>query len=274
MLSNNGDRNIVDSVDYIVSGIWKDGDGKDKVGVVMTQEEQIFTAREVQEGDDRPGGYVTTGGHGGIVGSINPIALTFVPTKKHTYSSDVNLTRLPARVNGLRRVDGRISTIDVSIKNDRGDLLPSAIPKVTIVKYARYLPDDHSDDATRVVEVLSRIDKNLQDSGLSGFVLEGNAPYSNGDEGDDGCPPAHGPSRHAHRPSRSRESRGGHTWKPKRPFHRGKQPDGHKGSPSIDGMPHEVRQPAGTIGPRASDRAGARCDPGEYRVVSNVFDSH
>ncbi len=182
MLSNNGDRNIVDSVDYIVSGIWKDGDGKDKVGVVMTQEEQIFTAREVQEGDDRPGGYVTTGGHGGIVGSINPIALTFVPTKKHTYSSDVNLTRLPARVNGLRRVDGRISTIDVSIKNDRGDLLPSAIPKVTIVKYARYLPDDHSDDATRVVEVLSRIDKNLQDSGLSGFVLEGNAPYSNGDE--------------------------------------------------------------------------------------------
>ena len=30
MLSNDGDRNIVDSVDYIVSGIWKDDTGKTK----------------------------------------------------------------------------------------------------------------------------------------------------------------------------------------------------------------------------------------------------
>ena len=32
MLSNDGDRNIVDSVDYIVSGIWKNVGGMDKVG--------------------------------------------------------------------------------------------------------------------------------------------------------------------------------------------------------------------------------------------------
>ena len=182
MLSNDGDRNIVDSVDYILSGIWKDRDGKDKVGAVMIQEEQVFAARDVQKGDDRPGGYVTTGGHGGIVGGIGPIALTFVPTKKHTHSSEVNLTKLPARVKGVRRVDGQISTIDVPIKDDRGDLLPSAIPKVTIIKHARYLSNDLSDDATGVVEVLSRIDKNLQDSGLSGFVLEGVAPYASADE--------------------------------------------------------------------------------------------
>ena len=60
MLSNDGDRNIVDSVDYIVSGIWKHDTGKDKVGAVMIQEEQIFAARDVQKGDDRPGGYVAT----------------------------------------------------------------------------------------------------------------------------------------------------------------------------------------------------------------------
>ena len=182
MLSNDGDRNIVDSVDYILSGIWKDHDGKDKVGAVMIQEEQVFTARDVQKGDDRPGGYVATGGHGGIVGGISPIALTFVPTKKHTHSSEVNLTKLPARVKGVRLVDGQISTIDVPIKDDRGDLLPSAIPKVTIIKHARYLSNDLSDDATGVVEVLSRLDKNLQDSGLSGFVLEGVAPYASADE--------------------------------------------------------------------------------------------
>jgi L-asparaginase len=182
MLSNDGDRNIVDSVDYILSGVWKDDAGKDKVGAVMIQEEQIFTARDVQKEDDRPGGYVTTGGHGGIVGGIGPVALTFVPTKKHTYLSEVNLTRLPGRVKGVRRVDGVISTVDVSIKDENGELLPSAIPKVTFVKHARYLSDDLSNKATGAVEVLSRIDKNLQDSELSGFVLEGISPYAGADE--------------------------------------------------------------------------------------------
>ena len=181
MLSNDGDRNIVDSVDYIVSGIWKD-DGKDKVGAVMIQEEQIFVARDVQKGDDRPGGYVATGGHGGIVGGINPVVLTFLPTKKHTYISEVNLTKLPARVSGVRRDGERIVHADVSVKDSQGDLLPAAIPKVTIVKHARYLQDALSDDEAAVVEVMSRIDKNLENAGLSGFVLEGNAPYSAADE--------------------------------------------------------------------------------------------
>ena len=150
----------------------------DRVGTVMIQEEQIFTARDVQKGDDRPGGYIATGGHGGIVGGINPIALTFVPTKRHTHTSEVNLTKLPTHVTGVSR-EGEI---DVRIKNDQGELFESAIPKVTIIKHARYLPDNFSDDPDMVVEVLGRIEKNLVDSPLSGFVLEGNAPYSSGDE--------------------------------------------------------------------------------------------
>src|SRR5712692_658246 len=70
--SNDGDRNIVDSVDYILSGIWADADRRDSVGAVVIQDERIFTAREVQKADARPGGYVATGGHGGIVGSMGP----------------------------------------------------------------------------------------------------------------------------------------------------------------------------------------------------------
>ncbi len=178
MLSNDGDRNIVDSVDYILSGVWRDADGSDRVGAVMIQEEQIFTSRDVQKGDDRPGGYIATGGHGGIIGGINPIALTFLPTKRHTHASEVNMTRLPDRVTGV----GRNGEISVDIKNAQGELLESAIPKVTVIKHVRYLPDDHSDDAGLVVEVLGRIEKNLLDSPLSGFVLEGQAPYSSGDE--------------------------------------------------------------------------------------------
>ena len=178
MLSNDGDRNIVDSVDYILSDLWKDPDGRDRIGAVMIQEEQIFTARDVQKGDDRPGGYIATGGHGGIIGSINPIALSFAPIKRHTHTSAVNLAKLPTHVPGVRR-EGEI---DVPIKNDRDELLESAIPKVTLIKHVRYLPDDFSNDPDTVVEVLGRIEKNLMDSPLSGFVLEGQAPYSGADE--------------------------------------------------------------------------------------------
>jgi hypothetical protein len=178
MLSNDGDRNIVDSVEYIVSGLWKGLDGKDRIGAVMIQDERIFTARDVQKADDRPGGYVATGGHGGVVGGLNPIALTFVPTRKHTHASNVNLTNLPNEVKGV----GREGEVEVPIKNDAGELLEAAIPKVTIVKYARYQPDDTANDPDSVVEVLGRIEKNLLDSPLAGFVLEGGAPYSNTDE--------------------------------------------------------------------------------------------
>jgi hypothetical protein len=182
MLSADGDRNIVDSVEYIVSGIWKNTDGLDRIGTVMIQEERIFASRDVQKADDRPGGYVATGGHGGIVGGINPLALTFVPAKRHTHTSLVNMTQLPARVAGVRQHGDTVANEEVSIKDETGHLLPSAIPKVTIVKHARYLPDDYSDDPSGEVEILARIEKNLQEVGLSGFVLEGVAPYAITDE--------------------------------------------------------------------------------------------
>jgi len=89
-LSNDGDRNIVDAVDYILSRIWADDSGRDTVGVVVIQDEQVFTAREVQKADARPGGYIATGGHGGIVGTMGqpgPPTLTFRPAKRHTYTS-------------------------------------------------------------------------------------------------------------------------------------------------------------------------------------------
>ena len=182
MLSNDGDRNIVDAVDYIVSGRWKDAQGRDKVGAVMIQEEQIFTARDVQKGDDRPGGYVVTGGHGGIVGGLNPIALTFLPTRKHTYSSEVNMTKLPAVVQGVKQVGGGIANVQVPVKDEKGELLPTAIPKIGFVKYSRYAADSYSDDAVGEVEILARIEKNLQEFPLSGFVVEGNAPYASMNE--------------------------------------------------------------------------------------------
>jgi L-asparaginase len=179
-VSNDGDRNIIDSVDYILSRIWAEADGRDSVGVVVIQDEQIFTAREVQKADARPGGYVATGGHGGIVGTMGrpgPPALTFRSVKQHTSTSAVKLSRLPESVEGTQHVDGKIRKVSVRIKDAQGALLASAIPKVTIVKHARYLPADSSGDAAAEVDILARLEKNLREAPLAGFVAEGSAPF-------------------------------------------------------------------------------------------------
>lgn len=179
-IANDGDRNIVDSVDYITSRIWADENGRDSVGAVAILDEVIFTSRDVQKADARPGGYLATGGHGGIIGRMgHPGApqFSFKPVKRHTYRSEVRLTVLPSEVPGSRGNGSNVEMASVQIKGPQGELLGSAIPKVTIVKHARYLPEDTSGDAASEVDILARIEKNLRDAPLSGFVAEGSAPF-------------------------------------------------------------------------------------------------
>ena len=120
-----GPKNIIDSIDYITSRVWADSDGRDRAGAVLIQEQQIFAARDVQKVDARPGGYVATGGHGGILGASGhdgrPL-LHYLPTAKHTYKSEVSLTRLPTSAPGLRRDGPKMATVKVPIKNSSGDL--------------------------------------------------------------------------------------------------------------------------------------------------------
>ncbi|OGA22462.1 MAG: hypothetical protein A3I01_15520 [Betaproteobacteria bacterium RIFCSPLOWO2_02_FULL_65_24] len=179
-LSNDGDRNIVDSVDYIVSGIWKGADGRDTIGAVAILDEIIFHSREVQKADARPGGYVATGGHGGIVGTIGqpgPPALTFRPARLHTHRSAVRLSSLPSKVSGVLRREGRIAAVAVEVKDARGQLLSNAIPQVSFHKSGRYLPRDEATDDSAEVEILARIEDNLKSAPLAGFVGEGVAPF-------------------------------------------------------------------------------------------------
>jgi len=66
----------------------------------------------------------------------------------------------------------------VHIKDAQGDLLPRAIPKVTIAKEAyQYAGDAAADDPTGEVDILARIENNLRQAPLAGFVGEGLAPY-------------------------------------------------------------------------------------------------
>jgi len=179
-IANDGDRNIVDSVDYITSRIWADENGRDGAGAVAILDEQIFTARDVQKSDARPGGYVATGGHGGIIGRIGHPGLpqfSFKTVKRHTHNSSVNIRQLPREVQGSRIQGPKVGTIAVSVKDPEGGLLPSAIPTVTIVKHARYLPEDTSGDASSEVDILARIEKNLRAAPLAGFIAEGSAPF-------------------------------------------------------------------------------------------------
>jgi hypothetical protein len=111
------------------------------------------------------------------MGQPGPPVLTFRPVKRHTSGSAVRLSQLPASVQGVRRADGAVATVAVSIKDADGALLPTAIPKVTMVKHARYLPDDASGDAAAEVDILARIDRNLREAPLAGFVGEGTAPF-------------------------------------------------------------------------------------------------
>ena len=174
VVGNDGDRNIIDSVDYILSEVWANEDGKDEIGAVVIQDEQIFASRQVEKQDARPGGYRATGEHGGVLGTIDPpVTLWYKPTARHTWNSAVNLTQLPSTLQGVKEVNGKITNVQVQIKDDDGLLLGKAIPKVTMVRYNHYIHDNSLTSPEEEVEILARIEKNLRDSPLSGFVAEG-----------------------------------------------------------------------------------------------------
>jgi L-asparaginase len=179
-LSADGDGNIADSIEYITSRVWADASGKDFVGSLMIQDNVMHSVREIQKGDARPGGYVTTGGYGGIVGTMGyGPKLTYVSVRKSTHRSDVRLSQSPASVSAVVRSDSGLTTVPFSTKDAGGELLPSSIPSVTFIKSARWQTnDDTSKDPSTQVEVIARLEALLAGPPqLAGFVGEGLAPY-------------------------------------------------------------------------------------------------
>jgi L-asparaginase len=178
-ISADGPKNIVDSVGYIASRVWADEQGRDRAGAVLIQEQRIFAARAVQKGDARPGGYVATGGHGGILGASGhdgaPL-LHYLPTARHTWKSQVNVNRLPEVVTGVRQGAGGVETVSVTIKRS-GKLVETVIPKVVIVKDASYGADDYEPDVEREVDLIAQTRYMLAKTPLAGYVVEGLAPY-------------------------------------------------------------------------------------------------
>src|ERR1700761_4104854 len=179
-ISNDGPKNITDSVEYIASRVWADEQGRNRAGVIVLQEQQFFAAREVMKVDARPGGYVATGGHGGILGGMGyhgAAVLHYVPALKHTYLSEVNLSKLPSSVPVARSSNGVIARDEVKTRLDNGDLLESAIPSVSIVKDGGFYAEEYFDDPAVTADLVALLARKLDMNRLAGFVIEGTTPY-------------------------------------------------------------------------------------------------
>jgi L-asparaginase len=179
-ISNDGPKNVTDSVEYIASRVWADEQGRNRAGVIVLQEQRFFAAREVMKVDARPGGYVATGGHGGILGGMGyhgAAVLHYVPALKHTYLSEVNLSRIPSSVPVVFNSGGTIKRSETKIRQDNGDLLESAIPSVAIVKDGGFYAEEYLDDPAVTADLVALLARKLETNRLAGFVIEGTTPY-------------------------------------------------------------------------------------------------
>ena len=178
-ISDDGPKNILDSVGFIRSRLWANGAGQNRCGTVLIQDQQIFAAREVAKADARPGGFMATGGHGGIMGQVSHLGrfvLTYLPAYKHTHLSEVNLSRLPAAVRAAQRKAGTLEMAEVAIKDAAGRLRPEAVPVVSIVKDGSYSSLEFGEDSERELDLITSIEHKLDQGRLAGFVLEGVVP--------------------------------------------------------------------------------------------------
>lgn len=174
-----GDRNIVDAVTYITSGVWRNESGEDCIGPVALQDQLIFSARELFKVNSRPGGFRAGGLTGGVLGLIDHRSvphLEFGPRRRFTHNSEVNLKRLAPTTPGLAmQRGGRTVAATAEILDPEGWLIPHAMPVVPIVKVGRYQDDPAA--ATWKNDIEMRIEDMLSRSSLAGIVAEGAAPY-------------------------------------------------------------------------------------------------
>jgi L-asparaginase len=179
-ISNDGPKNLTDSVEYIASRVWADEQGRNRAGVIVLQEQRIFAAREVMKVDARPGGYVATGGHGGILGGMGyhgAAVLHYVPALKHTYLSELNLSKMPSSVPVVFGSGGIIKRTEMKTREANGDLLESAIPSVAIVKDGGFYAEEYLDDPSVTADLIALLARKLDAGRLAGFVIEGTTPY-------------------------------------------------------------------------------------------------
>jgi len=172
MPSPDAPATIVDAVDLVLSEVWRDAAGHNRIGDVVVQDQRITTAREAIKEAPRPGGFGTLGGHGGVIGTTAGPRLTFLPLTRHGRDSEVRYSAIPRTVPGLQRAaGGRIERIAVAVKDDTGHLRGEAIPEVELLDFNSWMtsnPPGEPDPALPRVE--SAVERCLGEARLCGLV--------------------------------------------------------------------------------------------------------
>ncbi len=181
-VSHDGPRNIMDSLTYFKSRIWADADGRNRFGTVLIQDQQIIAGREAAKADARPGGFIATGGMGGVIGQITGEGATkalYAPLYRHTFCSEVRLTALPHEASAIAIKDKRLVASSIQIRDAEGHLTEAAIPSVSIVKDGGYCELDWTGDPSGEQDLIAMIEHKLSLGLLTGLVYEGTAPAGN-----------------------------------------------------------------------------------------------
>ena len=124
---------------------------------------------------------MATGGHGGILGAAGhdgPPLLHYLPTARHTWRSDVNVTRLPSR--GHRRAPGRLAHRTPSRSRSRGRTEGCSTrrsPRSRSPRTPAIGTIDGAPDPEAEVDLIAMIEHMLKSAPLAGFVVEGFTPY-------------------------------------------------------------------------------------------------
>jgi hypothetical protein len=172
MLSSDAPATVVDAVNLVLSDVWRDADGHNRVGDVIVQDQRITAAREAIKEAPRPGGFGILGGHGGVIGTTAGPKLTFLPLNRHGRTSEVRYSAIPTAVPGLRRTaDGRIERIQVAVKDNAGRLRGEAIPEVELLDFNSWMTSSPPEAPDPVVpRIESAIARCLGEAPLCGLV--------------------------------------------------------------------------------------------------------
>ena len=113
--------------------------GRDALGAVVVMDQQSWSARGIQKADARPGGYVQTGAHQRVLGSVTstgrcvvthaPAATAYLVLRSSPDAAARG--RGPAGLGGVEACQFRSAATD-------GELLADAIPPVWIAKHGQY----------------------------------------------------------------------------------------------------------------------------------------
>jgi hypothetical protein len=177
-LSPDAPATVVDAVDFVLSDVWRDAGGNNRVGDVIVQDQRITAAREAIKEAPRPGGFGTLGGHGGVIGTTAGPKLTFLPLNRHGRTSEVRYSAIPETVPGLHlAAGGRVEQIQVAVKDATGHLRGEAIPEVELLDFNSWMTSNPPGTPDPVVpRVESAIARCLGEAPLCGLVAE--APTS------------------------------------------------------------------------------------------------